>query len=146
MAASTSDRRPVLAASLALVKGDRVLVAVRPRAPMAKLYSFPGGRVEWGERTQDAALRELREEVGLSARLIGLAGTIEAIQHAPGGDVLSHYHIEAYAGLWVDGEPTPGPEADDPRFVTMDELARLPTTEGLHDVAVKAISLARASQ
>ena len=37
------------------------------------LFSLPGGQVEPGETLAEAALRELMEEVGVEARLIGLS-------------------------------------------------------------------------
>jgi 8-oxo-dGTP diphosphatase len=57
----------VLVAACALVDADgRVLIAQRPAGrPMAGLWEFPGGKVEAGERPEDALMRELREELGI---------------------------------------------------------------------------------
>ena len=38
--------RPILAASTAVFRDGRVLIARRARAPMAGVYSLPGGAVE----------------------------------------------------------------------------------------------------
>jgi hypothetical protein len=56
----------VLVAAAALVDADRrVLIAKRPEGKaMAGLWEFPGGKVEPGERPEEALLRELREELG----------------------------------------------------------------------------------
>ena len=88
MAGSTSDAdvahsaRPVstrpdpfLGASVAVFRDGRVLLAARgPAAPMEGLFSLPGGGVEPGETLAEAALRELREEIGVEAELIGFVG------------------------------------------------------------------------
>ena len=58
----------VLVAAAALVDVDgRVLIARRPEGKsMAGLWEFPGGKVEAGERPEDALIRELAEELGIA--------------------------------------------------------------------------------
>jgi 8-oxo-dGTP diphosphatase len=57
----------VLVAACALIDADgRVLIAERPAGkPMAGLWEFPGGKVDAGERPEDALIRELAEELGI---------------------------------------------------------------------------------
>ena len=57
----------VLVAACALIDADgRVLIAQRPPGkPMAGLWEFPGGKVDPGERPEDALIRELKEELGI---------------------------------------------------------------------------------
>ena len=65
----------MLVAACALIDPDgRVLVAQRPpHKAMAGLWEFPGGKVEAGERPEDALIRELREELGIVAKEACLA-------------------------------------------------------------------------
>ena len=57
----------VLVAACALIDADgRVLIAERPSGKsMAGLWEFPGGKVDPGERPEDALIRELKEELGI---------------------------------------------------------------------------------
>jgi len=62
-----SDVRLVLVVACALVDTDRrVLLAQRPEGKtLAGLWEFPGGKIEAGERPEEALVRELREELGI---------------------------------------------------------------------------------
>jgi len=53
----------------------QVLLVTARRNP--RNWIFPKGHVEKGESPEQAALRETREEAGVSARLIGPAGILE---------------------------------------------------------------------
>ncbi len=60
--------RMVLVVAAALIDADdRVLIAQRPAGKaLAGLWEFPGGKVEAGERPEEALIRELAEELGLA--------------------------------------------------------------------------------
>jgi 8-oxo-dGTP diphosphatase len=65
----------VLVVAVALVDVDgRVLIAQRPEGKsLAGLWEFPGGKVEPGERPEEALIRELKEELGIDVCLTCLA-------------------------------------------------------------------------
>src|SRR3954451_11178204 len=69
MSGSTGDPLVVVAAAI-LDDGGRVLAAQRIRpVHLAGRWEFPGGKVEPGERDEDALVRECREELGVDVVL-----------------------------------------------------------------------------
>lgn len=124
-----SERRPVAAAGLVCFKGDDVLMIQRATPPLAGRWSIPGGRIEWGERAADAALRELKEETGCDAELIGLVDVVDAHITNSGAEtdvtVWAHYVLIDYAARWLAGEPRAGDDAADARFFSPEALAAL---------------------
>src|SRR5665213_4235634 len=65
----------MLVVAVALVDPDgRVLIAQRPDGKsMAGLWEFPGGKIEAGERPEQALIRELAEELGIVVKEACLA-------------------------------------------------------------------------
>jgi len=65
---------PAPAASVLVLRRGRVLLVRRAVAPARGAWDIPGGFIERGETAEHAALRELREEVGVDVRLERLLG------------------------------------------------------------------------
>ena len=86
---------------------------------MAGRFSLPGGVVEIGETLTEAALRELYEEVGVEAEIVGFNRHIEPIVRE-GGRVRAHFVIASFVGRWTRGErgsarrSTPSPGSSPP--------------------------------
>ena len=73
--ASTGAVPTVLVVAVALIDPDgRILIAQRPEGKqLAGLWEFPGGKVEPGERPEQALIRELKEELGIDVKEACLA-------------------------------------------------------------------------
>jgi ADP-ribose pyrophosphatase YjhB (NUDIX family) len=104
--------------------GDVLLVRTHK---WSNLWGIPGGKVEYGETLENAFLREIREETGLLAGGARMVMVQEAIEHpefhAPKHFVLINYVAEV-AG--VRPAVTLNDEAEEWRWVSLDEAARLP--------------------
>ncbi len=133
--------RPILAASVAVFRGGKVLLAERTKPPAAFLLSLPGGLVEPGERLAEAALRELMEETGVTARIVGFNDHVEIIEREPDGRTALHFVVASFAAEWIDGEGTPGPEARRILWIDPAEAAELPTTPGLPAILERAVRM-----
>jgi 8-oxo-dGTP diphosphatase len=100
-----------------------VLLIQRGTAPRLGEWSIPGGRIEWGEATKAAALRELREETGVEAEIVALIDVVDAIfTSRASGDTTRHYVLIDYVARHVSGTPTAGDDAAQARFVPLSEL------------------------
>lgn len=133
--------RPVLAASIAVFRDGKVLLATRTKPPADQLWSLPGGKVEVGESLEEAALRELEEEVGVTARILSFNRHVEIVGRDPKGVVTHHFVIASYVGQWLSGEPQPGPEAGAVMWADPLKLGGLPTTRELGDVLRRAAAI-----
>lgn len=119
---------PRAAASIAVFKGQSVLVARRGKPPVQGFWSLPGGKIEPGETAAAAALRELEEETGVKADLLGLLDVHDVILHDTDGQLTAHYLIAVHVGQWLSGEPLAADDITDAMFVSLDKLGGLDMT------------------
>jgi 8-oxo-dGTP diphosphatase len=145
-----STRRPIAAVGVVCMRGEDVLLIRRGAPPLENQWSLPGGRIEWGERARDAALRELKEETGCEAELVGLVDVVDAVLASRAGESepesepesapWGHYVLIDYAALWIAGEPVAGDDAREARFFAPAEIVGL----GLWSETLRVIEAARA--
>ena len=93
------------------------------------IWVTPGGLIEPGEHPADAAVRETWEETGLVIEITGLLGVYggrDLIVDYPNGDCAA-YIGTIFRGRAVRGTLRPdGDEILDVRYLTREELARIP--------------------
>jgi 8-oxo-dGTP diphosphatase len=144
-----SDRaypaRPLLAASVAVIREGHILLASRLKPPAKGLFSLPGGLVEVGETLEEAALRELGEEVGVAASIVGFNDHVEVIERDADGKVARHFVIASFVARWLSGEGEPGAEVGQVIWVRPKAIETLPATEGLGRIAERAFRVLEAS-
>ncbi|MGI3903789.1 MAG: NUDIX hydrolase [Janthinobacterium lividum] len=133
--------RPFLAASVAVFRNGLVLLAERAVPPGARCFSLPGGLVEPGETIREAALRELREETGVEAEIVGFNDHVEVIERDSEGRVAAHFVVTSFVARWVSGEATTGPEALRTLWIAPDAVDDLATTPQLPAILLRAAAL-----
>ncbi len=132
----TPPAKPVPAVSVACFRGGRVLLVRRANPPLPGLWTLPGGRIEPGEPARTAALRELAEETGVTARLLGIVDVVDVIEPD------HHYVLLPFAALWQSGEPVAGDDALAVRYATPGELAGLGVTARTRETVAAAAAIA----
>lgn len=135
-------RRPIPGAGIVVWRGDEVLLIRRGKPPHAGEWSIPGGKVEYGETVREAALRELMEETGTTARIIGLIDVIDAIggreAGASGAADDWHYVLADFAAIWIAGEPVAADDVTEAAFFPIEEALRLTHWDETRDVIGRA--------
>lgn len=121
---------PVACVGIVCLRGAEVLLIRRGAGPLAGAWSIPGGRIEWGETAAAAALRELHEEAGVAADLLGLIELFDGL-FRKNDDVTHHYVIAEFAARWTGGEPSAGDDAAAAQFVALADLERFSLTADL---------------
>lgn len=136
--------RPELSVSCAVFKNGKVLLAQRMFEPYAGYYSLPGGRVERGETLRDAALRELKEEVQVEAKIIDFVDHVELCERDEAGNVLFHAVIVVFLAKWTDGDPQTGAEVIDVVWHDPHAVFHLKMTPNLQNIIAKATIMMKA--
>ncbi len=118
--------QPIPAVGGVVFRGGRVLLIRRKNPPDEGTWAIPGGRIRIGETLQEAAEREVFEETGVITKATGPVFTFDVIQRDESGNIRYHYVIIDLAAEYVAGEINPGDDANDARWVSRNELERLP--------------------
>ena len=114
--------RPYVGVGIVVFRGDEVLLVERTKPPIRNRWSIPGGAQEIGETVHEAALRELMEETGLEADLIGLIDVVDSITRDQDSRVQFHYTLVDFAAEWRSGEAAAADDVGAVRWVPLADL------------------------
>ena len=84
-----------------VMEDGKVLLLLRQKEPEAGAWSLPGGRVQFMERLEDAVVRELHEELGITVEVESLVCVTNHI--VP--DENAHWVSAAYRVRLISGVP-----------------------------------------
>jgi ADP-ribose pyrophosphatase YjhB (NUDIX family) len=127
-------QRPLVGIGVVLFRAHEVLLIQRGRAPAEGQWSFPGGAQRLGETAEAAARRELLEETGLQAGPLHLATYADSIHADANGKLRFHYTILDFCGLWQEGEPRAGGDAQAVAWAPLADLDRFDLAEPIRMV------------
>lgn len=117
--------RPQVAVGAIVFKDDKVLLVRRGQAPSKGLWAIPGGSVELGETLQEAAEREIFEESGLTIRANEPVFTFDLVERDEKERIRYHYVIVDLMADYVDGQPRPGDDVTEVRWISSQEMGKL---------------------
>lgn len=114
----TQPRNPYLTVDVIVETAGGIVLVERKNEPRG--WALPGGFVDYGERPEDAARREVEEETGLRATLIELLG----VYGAPDRDPRQHNVSIVFVGT-AQGAPRGGDDAESARVFALDAVPAL---------------------
>lgn len=131
---------PVLGAIAVVWHQDRVILVQRAKEPGSGMWGFPGGHVELGETAMEAAVRELAEETGVTARAVEYLTSFDIILRAADGGIQRQYHLAAVLCEYLEGTPMPADDAMAAEWLEAEglEACGLPLLANVADVALMA--------
>ncbi|WP_456475411.1 NUDIX domain-containing protein [Candidatus Pyrohabitans sp.] len=111
---------PALAVDIIIEVGSRIVLIRRKHEPFSGCWALPGGFVECGERVEEAARREAKEETNLEVDVKELLGVYSSPERDPRGHVVSVCFIAR-----GEGELKGRDDAKEARLFTPAEVAEL---------------------
>jgi 8-oxo-dGTP diphosphatase len=153
--------RPVVGVGGVVIEKGRALLILRGSEPLLGQWSIPGGTLELGESLEQGVVRELKEETGLTVRIVEMIEVFDRIYEdeadAAGREMVEshgaaarkrgpryHYVIIDYLCERIDGEAKAGSDVTDVAFATEDELEKYGLTETATRILRKALAMERA--
>ena len=132
---------PEFSAGGVVVRGDEmvVIVPVKRDASGNKVLGLPKGHPDGAETAEEAATREVAEETGVTAELIGELGDTHYTYERKGRRIakrVKFFLFEYRYGDVADHDH----EIEDARWMPLDEAARSLTYEGERAVVARAVS------
>ena len=125
-------KSPKLTADGAIIKDGKILLIERKNEPFKGKWALPGGFVEYGEKVEDAVVREVNEETGLDTKIIDIVG----VYSDPSRDPRGHVVTVVYLLEILDGEIKGSDDAADAKFFDLNDLPKLAFD---HNVVLKDI-------
>ena len=134
--------QPLVGVGAIIIENSRVVLVKRAHPPLQAQWSIPGGVLEVGELVRDAAVREAREETGLTVEPGELLGVYDRVLRDPDGRVQYHYVLVDFLCRRVSGELQAADDAAAVRWFTREELPALNLAEDTLEVVHKGFARA----
>jgi 8-oxo-dGTP pyrophosphatase MutT (NUDIX family) len=124
------------------IRGRPMLAAIRPQGKPDGVWALPKGRIDPGESPDRTAAREVREETGVSGRLVEKLGDVRYVYTRRGVrvfKVVSFYLLHAGRGRIDELDEAMRIEVAEARWLPLEEAPRLLAYGGEREMARRAL-------
>jgi len=125
---------PLVGIGAIIIEDARVVLIKRAHPPLQAEWSIPGGVLEVGELVREAAIREAREETGLTVDPGELLGVYDRVLRDANQRVQYHYVLIDFLCNVTGGELHAGCDAADAQWFTLEEIVKLPLMKDTAEV------------
>ena len=123
--------QPVVGVGAIIVCNGKILLEKRKSEPGKGKWSVPGGLVELGESTEQAVIREVKEETGLDVENPELVDVVNNIILDENGKIKYHFVIVDYFVRLNGGELKAADDAEELKWVPLYEAEKYSITSTL---------------
>lgn len=123
--------QPVVGVGAIIVCNGKILLEKRRSEPGRGKWSVPGGLVELGESTEQAVIREVKEETGLDVENPELIDVVNNIIFDENGKIEYHFIIVDYFVKLRGGELNAADDAEELKWVALDDVEKYNITSTL---------------
>ena len=114
---------PIVGVGAIILDDGQVVLVRRGHEPALGEWSLPGGMVELGETIEQAIIREVQEEVGLTVEVANLVAVLDWILLNASGSVQFHYVLMDFLCRTVAGGLRTGSDVLSSARVPLEDLA-----------------------
>ena len=125
------------------LRGRWVMAAIRPGGKAPGVWALPKGLIDENERPEETALREVAEETGVEARLVGKLGDVRYVYTWDGErifKIVSFYLLRYSGGRLGEIAPEFEHEVAEVRWLPLEETPRLLAYKGEREMAERALA------
>ena len=125
---------PWVGVGVVVMRDGQMLMVKRGKEPNKGKWSIPGGVIELGETSCEAAVRETLEECSIHVEIIQVLDSADTIVRDGNGRVKYHYTIIDLLGEYMGGEAKAQSDAAECKWVALEEIEEFEIPSNLRDV------------